>query len=179
MGRLTTSVRRRPATTPSELAGRLRLSMIHLSRQLRHREPSEHTIAQLSALSSVERAGPLSVGQLAELEGLPSPAATRLADKLEQAGLVERRANPEDRRGVHLVATARGNELLARRAEVGTTWLAERLAALSESDRRALERAVAVLEALAAERLGETPKESPRLKDDTSGHGRAWKGAER
>ena len=137
---------------PQLLAGRLRLSMIRLGRQLRRHDPSELTITQLSALASVVRAGPLGVGQLAAIEGLPSPAATRLADKLEEAGLVARTANPEDRRGVLVAATPHGVDLLARRERSGAAWLAGRLSALSASDRRALERAVEVLESLAAER---------------------------
>lgn len=145
------------AAEPRALAGRLRLAMIRLARQLRRQDPSELTLAQLSALATVVGSGPLGVGQLAELEGLPSPAVTRLADKLEEAGLVARRANPADRRGVLVVATAAGADLLARRAEVGTAWLAERLAALSEADRIGLERVVTLLEALAAERLGHAP----------------------
>jgi DNA-binding MarR family transcriptional regulator len=168
MARLRTGVRRRQRPTSYLLAGRLRVSMIHLSRQLRRRDPSELTIAKLSALGTVVQSGPLSVGQLAEIEGLPSPAATRLADKLEEAGLVERRANPEDRRGIHLVATIRGIALLERHAETGTAWLADRLAALNESDHRALERAVTVLEALAAERPG-APEATPVPHDADGG----------
>ena len=144
-------------TEPRALAGRLRLSMIRLARQLRRQDPSELSLAQLSALASVVGSGPLGVGRLAELEGLPSPTVTRLADKLEEAGLVVRRANPADRRGVLLSATAAGTDLLARRAEVGTIWLAERLAALSEADRACLERVVALLESLATERPTEPP----------------------
>ncbi len=145
------------ASDPWTLAARLRLSMIRLARQLRHQDPSELSLAQLSALATVVRGGPLGVGQLAELEGLPSPAVTRLADKLEEAGLVTRRANPADRRGILVVATAAGTDLLARRAEVGTAWLAERLDALSESDHACLERVVALLEALATTRPGDAP----------------------
>jgi DNA-binding MarR family transcriptional regulator len=141
--------------TPQVLAGRLRLAMIRLARQLRHHEPSELTIAQLSALRTVVRAGPLGIGQLAEAESLPSPAATRLADKLEDAGLVERRANPADRRGVHVVATPAGADLFARRERATNTWLAERLSMLSTSDRLALERAVDLLETFTTERAEE------------------------
>jgi DNA-binding MarR family transcriptional regulator len=136
---------------PQALAGRLRLSMIRLSRQLRRYDPSELTIAQLSLLASVVQAGPIGIGQLAEIEGLPSPAVTRLADKLEEAGLVTRQANPADRRGVHLAATVQGEQLLARRREAGNAWLAGHLSALSEDDRLALERAVGVLESLIAQ----------------------------
>ncbi|MGD0943800.1 MAG: MarR family transcriptional regulator [Acidimicrobiales bacterium] len=137
------------------LAGRLRLSMVRLSRQLRRMDPSELTIAQFSALATVVRSGPLGIGQLAEIEGLPSPAATRFADKLEEAGLVTRKANPADRRGVRLVATARGTKLLERRAQIGNAWLAEQLGALSKTDRLAIERTVAVLETFATECQGE------------------------
>jgi len=133
------------------LAGRLRLSMVRLSRQLRRMDPSELTIAQFSALATVVRSGPLGIGHLAEIEGLPSPAATRLGDKLEAAGLVARRMNPADRRGVQLVATPDGTELLERRARIGNAWLAGHLSALSEADRLALERAVTLLESFATE----------------------------
>jgi DNA-binding MarR family transcriptional regulator len=124
MGRLGTGLLRRPSASTYLLSGRLRVSMIRLSRQIRRRDPSDLTIAKLSALATVVQSGPLSVGQLAEIEGLPSPAATRLADKLEETGLIARRANPEDRRGIILVATAAGAELLDRRDRIGTAWLA-------------------------------------------------------
>ena len=133
------------------LAEALRLSMIHLSRQLRRHDPVELSIAQVSGLASVVHAGPLGVGRLAELESLPSSAATRLVDKLEAGGLVMRQATPGDRRGVQVVATETGAALLARYAEAGNEWLAERLVALSEDDRRVLERAAVVLRTLASE----------------------------
>ena len=155
------------ATGPQVLAGRLRLSMIRLSRQLRRQDPSELSLAQLSALATVVSGGPLGVGQLAEIEGLPSPAVTRLADKLEEAGLLARQANPADRRGVHLVATPEGAALLARREQVGNAWLAERLGRLGEADRSALERVVALLEALATERPGDPPDPAGDRRDET------------
>lgn len=143
--------------------------MIRLARQSRRRDTSELTIAQLSALATVVRAGPLSIGRLAEVEALPSPAATRLVDKLEEAGLVERRMNPADRRGVLVSATAAGAELYAQREKSGNAWLNERLAGLREVDRRALERAVAVFELLATEQLDEvtTPTKHRRKLGET------------
>jgi len=142
------------------LAGRLRLSMVRLTRQLRRLDPSDLTITQISALATVVSSGALNVGRLAEIERLPSPAATRLADILEDAGLISRQANPADRRSVQLVATPAGSALIARRTRVGDAWLAERLGALSETDRRAIERAVAVLESFATEHQGEPPAEA-------------------
>ncbi len=156
--------------TPQVLAGRLRLVMVHLARRLRRHDPSELTIAQLSALATVVRTGPLGIGELADAEDLPSPAVTRLADKLEDAGLVARQANPADRRGVHVVATAKGADLLARRQHATNTWLAEHLGAFSERDRLALERAVALLETLVSERPDGVPtlcEERAKAKEQT------------
>jgi DNA-binding MarR family transcriptional regulator len=119
-------------------------------------DPNELTIAQMSVLATVVRSGPVGIGQLAEIEGLPSPAATRLADKLEEAGLISRRTNPSDRRGVQVVASTKGVELLERRARIGNAWLAEQLSALSKADRLAVERAIALLETFATERPGDT-----------------------
>jgi DNA-binding MarR family transcriptional regulator len=138
--------------------------MVRLARQLRRRESSDLTITQLSALATVVQAGPLGVGQLAEIEGLPSPAATRLADRLEEAGLISRQTNPADRRGVQLVASKAGNQLVARRAQLGNAWLAERLSALSRADRLAIERAVTLLESLATERAEDPPGAGDRQK---------------
>ena len=143
------------ASSPNLLAGRLRLSMVRLARQLRRMDPNELSITQFSALATVVRSGPVGVGQLAEIEGLPSPAATRLADKLEEAGLVARQPNLADRRGVQLIATANGTELLERRARIGDAWLAEQLTALDRDDRVAVERVIALLESFATERPNE------------------------
>lgn len=139
------------------LAEALRLAMIHLGRQVRRHDPAELSIAQVSGLASVVHHGPLGVGRLAELESLPSSAATRLTDKLEAAGLVVRRATPGDRRGVQVGATEAGVTLLARYAQAGNAWLAGRLVLLNDSDRKVLERAVVVLRSLASDHPGQLP----------------------
>lgn len=138
------------AIDPPALAERLRISMIHLSRRLRRQDLSELSIAQVSGLASVVHKGPLGIGRLAELESLPGSAATRLADRLEAAGLVVRQATPGDRRGVQVVATPAGVEELARYARAGNEWLAARLASLSEADRTAVARALTVLDSMVA-----------------------------
>ena len=95
------------------LAARLRLSMVRLSRQLRRMDPSELTITQFSALATVVRNGPLGVGHLAEIEGLPSPAADATCRQTGACRSRPRRMNPADRRGVQLFATPEGTELLS------------------------------------------------------------------
>ncbi|MDQ6672559.1 MAG: MarR family winged helix-turn-helix transcriptional regulator [Chloroflexota bacterium] len=54
-----------------------------------------------------------SQGALAQRLGVDRTVMTYLIDDLEAAGLVERRADPVDRRSRHIVATARGQRLWA------------------------------------------------------------------
>ncbi|MFF7729352.1 MarR family winged helix-turn-helix transcriptional regulator [Streptomyces sp. NPDC008001] len=62
------------------------------------------TDLQCVSLLAMERE-PLSTGEIARLAGLTPGSATRLVDRLEKAGFVERRADPADRRRA-LVALA-------------------------------------------------------------------------
>jgi DNA-binding MarR family transcriptional regulator len=105
-------------------------------------------------LVTVVRFVPPGVGQLAEMERLPWPVVTRLADRLEAAGCVFRRANPEDRRAVLVTAAPRGTELCAAHERVANTWLARRLRVIGEADRLVLGRAVALRQALTQETCG-------------------------
>jgi DNA-binding MarR family transcriptional regulator len=50
-------------------------------------------------------------GALAQRLGVDRTVMTYLIDDLEKAGLVERRADPSDRRSRHIVATPRGTQL--------------------------------------------------------------------
>jgi DNA-binding MarR family transcriptional regulator len=54
----------------------------------------------LRCLELIERLGPLTAGTLAEESGLSTGAVTFLLDRLEEAGLVQRRRDTDDRRRV-------------------------------------------------------------------------------
>src|SRR5438105_1109940 len=58
-----------------------------------------------------------SQGALAQRLGVDRTVMTYLIDDLESAGLVERRADPQDRRARHIVATPRGQQLWAATEE--------------------------------------------------------------
>jgi DNA-binding MarR family transcriptional regulator len=58
--------------------------------------------------------GHLSMTELADAVALTTGGVTRLADRLEADGLVERVSCPTDRRVVHLRLTPAGHETLAR-----------------------------------------------------------------
>ncbi|MBL8099783.1 MAG: MarR family transcriptional regulator [Anaerolineales bacterium] len=61
--------------------------------------------------------GTASPSELAKHTGLTSGATTAMLDRLEQAGLIERRPNPNDRRGT-LIAAAESS------AEKAASWFA-------------------------------------------------------
>lgn len=65
----------------------------------------------LACLDIIERMRPITAGQLAEAARLTSGAVTAVLDRLEQAGLVERIRDTEDRRRVFIEISA---EAMAR-----------------------------------------------------------------
>ncbi|MGW7285082.1 MarR family winged helix-turn-helix transcriptional regulator [Streptomyces sp. NPDC054847] len=74
--------------------------------------PTDLQCVSLLALESE----PCTLGEIAELTGLTSGSATRLVDRLQKAGLVERRPDPHDRRKM-LVTLTRG-----RTPEIEAAW---------------------------------------------------------
>ena len=93
----------------------------------------------LAALRRAGRPFELSPTQLMATTMLSSGGMTKRLDRLEDAGLVERRADPSDRRGTLVGLTKQGRELVdaALVTHVGNE---ERLLkALSASERRALD----------------------------------------
>ena len=137
--------------TDADLAGRLRLAMTRLGRRLRRQAGGDLTPSQASALSSIERLGPLTLGDLSAAENVRPPTLTRVVAALDEQGLVTRHVDPKDRRVSRVQATALGRDLLARTRSAGNAYLAARLRSLPADDRAAVERAVAVLEGLLEE----------------------------
>lgn len=130
-----------------DLADRLHSSAIHLLRRLRREDDASGLPApQLSALSVIVFAGPVTLGALAEAEQVRPPTITRLVDKLESAGLVNRVPDAVDRRVSRVAATPKGVKLLhdGRRRRVAS--LAASLRDLPEKERTALAKAVPILE---------------------------------
>jgi len=71
------------------------------------------TRAQWRALHRIERVPGLSQAQLAEDLDLEPIAVGRVLDRLERAGFIERRADPNDRRRWNLYPTPRIDEVMA------------------------------------------------------------------
>jgi len=136
------------AQVDRELVVQLRLAVMRLARRLRQQTEGEITASQLSALSSVDRLGPLTLGALAAVERVRPPTVTRIVGHLEAAGLVVRRPAPGDRRSAEVVLSPSGRELLDRSRTRKDAYLAERLATLGPAELAVLRRAAAVLERL-------------------------------
>lgn len=59
------------------------------------------------------RDGPVTLGELAQANGVDAPYATLIVDKLEAHGLVERRPHPDDRRRKLVALTTAGRKAIA------------------------------------------------------------------
>ena len=69
-------------------------------------------------LTTLARLGPLPAARLAEEVGIDRSGASRYADRLQVAGLLERSPDPQDRRSVLLCLTSAGTELVGHLREV-------------------------------------------------------------
>ena len=134
---------------PAIDATRLRVAIARLSRRLRHHELAGLTPTQLSALATVEQAGPLRLGDVAAAEGIAPSTLTRIVTALEECAYVKRCAVPGDARASTLAITPRGREVLERIRQESTAMLAESLTMLRPEQIDALGRALPALEQLA------------------------------
>ena len=130
----------------AEVADRLHSAAIRLLRRLRKQDAASGlTGPQASALSVLVFAGPMNLGALAAAEQVRAPTMSRLAKDMEALGLVLRRPDPEDARGVRLEATEKGRAMFDRARERRLTALTGVMRRLSEDDRRTLDRAARLL----------------------------------
>lgn len=133
------------APDTAELAGEIKLLVGRLARRLRQEGTAGLTPSQLSILASVDRLGPLQLGDLARVESVAPPTLTRFIARLEDEGLVRRHPDPDDGRAVLVQVTAAGRRALRELRRARVAFLAQRLATLSDGDRVVIARAVALL----------------------------------
>ena len=140
----------RAAAAPAIDVTRLRVAIARVSRSLRRHELAGLTPTQLSALATVDRAGPLRLGDLAAAEKIAPSTLTRMVTVLEDRGYVQRAAVPGDARASTLVITPAGHAILERIRQDTATQLADSLRALSPAQIAALAAALPALEQLAS-----------------------------
>jgi DNA-binding MarR family transcriptional regulator len=131
------------------LADALHAASWVMLRRLRPLERLEGvSVPAIWALNLIVLNPAITPSEIAEAEGVSLPTVSRALKELDGAGLVERRADPNDARTQRLHATALGVRRLkdGRRRRVGR--LAAALQKLPEKDRAALARAAVALRAL-------------------------------
>jgi DNA-binding MarR family transcriptional regulator len=134
------------APDTAELAARLRLAVTRLARRLRQEAEAGITPSMLSALSSAERQGPMTMRDLCAAEQVQPPTMTRIVAALVAGGLVVREADAEDGRVVWVKVTPEGRRLLERSRKRKEAFLARAMRDLEPRDVAALEAAAGVLE---------------------------------
>ena len=131
-----------------ELAAGLRLAVMRLARRLRQRAEAGVTPSMLSAMSSIGRMGPITLGDLAVVEQVQPPSLSAIVGRLEQEGLVVRDSDPADRRVALVRLSPAGRRLMDRSRSRKTAYLARRLEVLAPAEREVLRRALPVMERL-------------------------------
>ena len=96
----------------------------------------------LAALRRARRAAELNPTELMRSTLLSSGGMTKRLDRLEEAGLVERRPDPADRRGTLVRLTRRGRGVIDRALKAHLANEERLLGSLPTSDRRALDGAL-------------------------------------
>jgi DNA-binding MarR family transcriptional regulator len=137
---------------PVEVAGRLRMSAFRLTRLLRQQDTEGLPPTLSAALSTVNREGPLTLGELAAHEHVAPPSVTKAVEKLVGLGLVAPDAT--DRRVVRVRIPPAGRRRLTQNRTRRTAWLAARLRDLSPADVARLDAAADVLERLLQDAAG-------------------------
>jgi DNA-binding MarR family transcriptional regulator len=137
---------------PVDVANRLRPVLLQLVRELRREvHPLGVTGGQVSLLVQIKRHPSIGVGELAALERVSPAAISGAVDRLERAGLVDRRIHAADRRRQGLTVSAAGERVLRAVKRRRTAWLASKLERLSPGELEAVDAAVEPLLALLEE----------------------------
>jgi DNA-binding MarR family transcriptional regulator len=132
----------------AETAARLRLVIGRAARRMRQEAGTELRPSTASALVTVELHGPLTPSELADVERVKRPTATRILRGLEEEGLVQRTPDPKDGRSALISITPEGRERLRRLRQRKNAYLARRMRDLDAAEVAALERAAEIIERL-------------------------------
>ncbi len=126
------------------------LTLYHLIRRSSHPvKQGEITPEQYWLLLRLRRAGPMSIGQLAEALGLTGSSVTTGCKRLERDGLVKRERQSDDERMVLVALTPQGQQKIEAWQQQRRAFLSHLLAPLSPQEQSML--------AALLERVLETP----------------------
>lgn len=134
-----------------ELAAALRAALTQVYLRVGSKVPGLGlTVPQTTVLLHLLQHGPLRMGELADLGNVKLPTVTSIADRLAQLGLVQRQADPADRRAVLAALTTKGRDTVSQIARARDTHLAGLVHQLDATDKDALRAALPALRRLLA-----------------------------
>ncbi len=131
-------------SSPQAIAARLSALFESLDDNRQAERADRATRTLLAAIAEHE---PATLGQVAQASGRGAPAASRAVEALVQAGHVDRTPDPANRRRLALRVTEQGRALLNQRG-TATGSLVARVGRLAQSELRAIERGIEILERL-------------------------------
>lgn len=132
-----------------ELATRLIAQAGRFTRSTSRAAGLTHSLIAMRVLSNLSQDGDLRVGELAAREAVTQPAITATVNRLEEDGLVQRRADPDDARAALVAMTDAGRRELASFRRRAAEAIRPALTALSRPDRETLSTAADLLDVLA------------------------------
>jgi DNA-binding MarR family transcriptional regulator len=134
-----------------EVAASLRTSLGFVVRRLKQaRTEGDLTLPESSALARLDRGGPATAAELARQEQISPQSMGATLATLQERGLIERKADPDDGRRHLLSLTAAGAEVLHNRRSARTQMLAAALSEhFSDDELTLLQQAAPLLERLA------------------------------
>ena len=112
----------------------------HASRQASGWMDLDLTLGQIRFLHILNRAGSMSIGQVAELLGVTPTTASQFVDRLETHGHVERTHRDDDRRVVECRLTKGGSEICSAMRGMQRESFAALLGNLKPRELKVLER---------------------------------------
>jgi DNA-binding MarR family transcriptional regulator len=118
----------------AELAARLRMAIARMARFLRQQDQGELPQGLTSALATILKCGPMTLGDVAARERIAPPSVTKAVEQLVARGFVTRRADTSDRRVVLVEATAAGRRFLEANRARRSEWLAHQLEQLDAAE---------------------------------------------
>jgi DNA-binding MarR family transcriptional regulator len=141
-------------TSETAAARAVREGVVRLARRLQSQRQDHGVSATgIALLSRLYRGGRATPKALAEAEGAQPQTLTRVIAALEEQGLINRRPDPDDGRGVLLDITGDGLRVLQAHASTHVSWLVDAMEAeLTEAEREIVRIAATLLDRLADHR---------------------------
>ena len=144
-------------TSLADTASHLRNAVVRTARRLRQEGAEETggmTATAVSALATINRSGPLTPSEIADIERVKRPSMTRTLGCLEREGLIERTPDPTDGRSFLVAINDAGRERMTRLRRRKSAYLARRLRTLDPDEVETLARAAELLDRMREDEQG-------------------------